>query len=207
MANINMSILKNIHDNSYQITDEDLEQLVSVKVKSESVDNTLTDDYFRVLIRRSKDAEGTDEERVTEAHKGMMKVVNKAVITRDIAPNPNDSSEKKAEKTAERQRRTGFARSSASVLRRFLKSGGHLDDLDPAVHGKSMVEKLAREQEQDIAESKGENTPEGKVLKRLASLITALGQIEDMATLVRLQGECACQIRAVTVGGAEQEAA
>jgi hypothetical protein len=66
------------------------------------------------------------------------------------------------------------------VLRRWIKAGGNLMNvsLDGDIK-KSQFEAQCRETEKAEAEAKGENTPEGKVSKRLASLLTALGQLED----------------------------
>lgn len=197
------SIVKIAAGSDYNLSDEDLGTLVETKVKAGAVDAGVGDTYFRVLVRRSQievatAGEGTHTDAVLagvdRAHKGMMAIVNDRVITPDIAPKDSDSSETKAEKRAERQRRTGFARSSKSALVRWIKAGGDLMGLNPADATKSGCERTAVETEKAAAEAAGENTPQAKVAKRLAGLITALNQIDDAAERAALVRQCTVAI-------------
>ena len=174
------SIVKTIQSDDYNVDDNVLETLVNTKVKAGKVDDGIGDTYLSVLLKRSQNemaGQKRDEDSqlaaIDRAHKGMYKVVKRAVITPEI------SDQTKSENRAERDRRGGFARSSASVLRRYVKSGGSLFDLEPGKVRKTAMEKAAKELEHQAREAAGENTPEAKVAKRLASLITALNQIED----------------------------
>jgi hypothetical protein len=66
--------------------------------------------------------------------------------------------------------------------------------------GKYKVQTAAKEAEQQAAQDKGENTPEAKVAKRLASLITALNLIEDANARMAALSNCTATLRAsVTV--------
>jgi hypothetical protein len=166
------SVVRTVRESQYQVTDGDLGELIKTKAKAGAVDVAVGDTYFGVLVARSicghsphlgmEDALSS----VDAAHKGMLTVVHEALNTKTMD-------------RAEKQSATGFARSAASVLRRWIKAGGNLMDVD--LDGdikKSQFEAQCRETEKAEAEAKGENTPEGKVSKRLASLLTALGQLD-----------------------------
>jgi len=175
------TIIASIRAASFRVTDEELDKLIGTKVAGDKVADTLGDDYFRVQLRRTKDADYQNPGNPLEVHgtvaKTMLDRVNKVVITPDIKPSAADSSEVKAEKTAKRQAASNFARSAACVLRKYIEMGGDLGALDPEVHGKNAVASLTRTMKAEADEESGENTPEAKVAKRLASLITALNQI------------------------------
>jgi hypothetical protein len=179
------TIIAAVRAASYRVTDGDLDKLIQTKVAGDAVTTMLDDDYFRVQLRRTKDADIQSPGDALEAHKfvakGMLDRVNAITITPDIKPNPADSSEVKAEKTAKRQTATNFARSAACVLRKYIEMGGDLGALDPEVHGKNAVASLTRTLKAEADEESGENTPEAKVAKRLASLITALNQLDPTA--------------------------
>jgi hypothetical protein len=166
------SVVRTVRESQYQVTDGDLGELIKTKAKAGAVDSAVGDTYFGVLVARSiKGCAGSDQQdkqlaAVDEAHKGMLTVVHEALNTKTMD-------------RAEKQSATGFARSAASVLRRWIKAGGDLMNvsLDGDIK-KSQFEAQCREAEKEEAEAKGENTPEGKVSKRLASLLTALGQLD-----------------------------
>jgi hypothetical protein len=166
------SVVRTVRESQYQVIDGDLGELIKTKAKAGAVDVAVGDTYFGVLVARSVTLSGRGGEQaqlaaVDEAHKGMLTVVHEALNTKTMD-------------RAEKQSATGFARSAASVLRRWIKAGGDLMNvsLDGDIK-KSQFEAQCREAEKEEAEAKGENTPEGKVSKRLASLLTALGQLED----------------------------
>lgn len=180
------SIVNIVAESAYRPTDEQLSQLVQTKVKAGKVDDGIGDTYFGVLVANSQDeytkiaaigAEGYLE-AVDAANKRLLEVVKAAVITPEIEAKESDDSTTKEIKYKERQKRTGFARSSASVLRRWIRAGGDLMVLEPGTT-KSTVDTTAKQEEEKAAEAAGENTPEAKVAKRLASLITALNQLDD----------------------------
>ena len=136
-------------ENEYRIDDEQLSKLLTTKSASDSVAETLGDDYFRVLLRRSQmdwaeSSDPSNENAVVRTNKAMTKVVNAVLWTDDIKANPSDPEGVKAEKTKARQSATGFARSAACVLRAYTKAGGKLRDLDPMVDGKNAVEKKTK---------------------------------------------------------------
>lgn len=178
------SIVKLIAESSFRPTDDDVVTLVQTKVKAGTVDEGIGDTYFSVLRTEAVDnyekmmAVGPEAqlEAIDAANKRLMVLVNRGAITPDIEASEHDTAEVKAVKYAERQKRTGFARSSASVLRRAVKSGM---DLTEITEGKSATERSIRSAEAEAAEAAGENTPEAKVAKRLASLITALNQMDE----------------------------
>jgi hypothetical protein len=194
------SIVNACREASYDIDDTQLSKLVRTKAGGDAVASALGDDYFRVLLRRAKNrsytSELTDLESVGDANKGMNKVVNDTLWTPDIQAREDDAPEEKARKTKERQSVTGFARSAACVLRKYVKLGGTLASLDPAIHGKNAVEKLAAELAEADAPAK---TPESQIAARLASLMTALERLstEDKA---KAYGEAARCI--ATIGSA-----
>jgi hypothetical protein len=185
------SIVKVIRGNSFRVTDDDVAKLADTKVASDSVGDVLGDDYFRVLLRRV-----TDEYGITPGNQGdlidthakhMLGVVADRVITDDIKANPEDSTEVKADKTKKRGQRTQFARSAASVLRRFVKAGGFVGNLDPEVHGKSAVDTEAKRLEAEATAENGEaeaetsgKSPAEKCMSRLASLLTAVRQLSEL---------------------------
>lgn len=175
------SIVKAIADSSFRPTDEDVVTLVQTKVKAGAVDEGVGDTYFNVLRTEACDNYERDVasgmlESIDAANKRLMVLVNRGAITPDIEASEYDDSDTKATKYAERQKRTAFARTSASALRRYVKAGG---DLLTLTLGKSATEKLAAKLEGEASEAAGENTPEAKVAKRLAGLITALNQIDE----------------------------
>jgi hypothetical protein len=175
------TIIAAVRAASYRVTEDELVKLIETKVAGDKVTGMLDDDYFRIQLRRNKDADHQNPGDALEVHKvvskAMLDRVNAITITPDIKPNPADSSEVKAEKTAKRQAASNFARSAACVLRKYIEMGGDLGALDPEVHGKNAVASLTRTMKAEADEESGENTPEAKVAKRLASLITALNQI------------------------------
>lgn len=180
------SIVRTIAESNYKPTDDEIVTLVQTNVKAGTVDEGIGDTYFNVLVAASVTEylklDGSTIETqlaaVDTANKRLMVLVNKGAITPEIEASEHDSPEVKAEKYATRQKRTNFARSSASVLRRTIKAGIPLGSLG-ADAGKSAHEKAAREHEAAKAEAEGENTPEAKVAKRLAALITAIGQLPE----------------------------
>lgn len=204
ITRFNVSIVRAIADEGYRPSDEALVTLVQTKVKAGTVDEGIGDTYFGVLATESRDnyektgTVGTEAAlaAVDEANKRLMVLVNRGAITPEIEANASDDSDTKRAKYEARQKRTGFARSSASVLRRWIKAGGDLSKIDPASMGKSTIDRAAKGAEQEAAEQAGENTPEAKVSKRLASLITALNQLEgeDKANFV---AHCVATLNAI----------
>jgi len=175
-------------ESEYRINNDTLGQLIRTKAASGAVDEKLADDSFRVLLRRVKDEEAQGKpalEALEYHHKGIMEVATAVLITPDIAANPKDDTDTKKTKTAARQKATGFLRSSACVLRKYVRIHGTVKALDPMVHGKSAVEDMC---DDDTATK----TPEEQVQARLASLMTALGKAyaEDNARGKALYAHC-----------------
>jgi hypothetical protein len=179
------SIVKSISESNFRPSDDDIVTLVQTKVKAGAVDEGIGDTYFGVLVGRTQDkvSKYADTEATLKGldavHKELMVLVNKGAITPEVQPNKADDSETKARKHGERQRRTGFARSAASTLRRWISAGGNIHEVDAANAKKSRFTVEAKEAETEAANEAGLNTPEGKVAKRLASLITALQQVDE----------------------------
>ena len=176
------SVVKAVQDNQYDVNDDELGRLVETKFKAGAVDERVGDSYFRILVRRSQRvAEGNDMERVNAAHKPMYKIVRERAVTPDVAPKKSDSSLRKAEKHRVRNSRTQFARTAKSALVQWLSASesNTLDSLDVESVTKAGLERDTRDLRSKAAEDAGENTPEGRVHKRLAALITALQGIED----------------------------
>lgn len=195
------SIVKAVTESNFRPSDEEVVTLVQTKIKAGAVDDGIGDTYFGVLVGRTQDKayRGADQERVlealAEAHKELMVLVNKGAITPDVAANDKDDAETKREKYAERQRRTGFARSSASTLKRWIVGGGDIFALDPKDAKKSTIQAEGKAMADEAAEEAGENTPEAKVAKRLASLLTALSQLPE-SDLPAAIAHCCATIKA-----------
>lgn len=175
------SIIRTVAESAYEIDDATVADLVSKAVKAGVVSGVLNENYFGVLVTRARRALGTATvtvesqlEAIETANKPLQGIVNSSVAA--VVEARTDLA--KDERARERNRLSGFARSAVSVLRRWVKAGGDLSALEVGAYKKSRFEREAAEHEKAAAGEAGENTPEAKVAKRLASLITALNQLD-----------------------------
>jgi hypothetical protein len=185
-----VSIVKTVAADDYDCTDADLSVLVATKVKAGRVDEGVADTYLGVLVRRSQKAVNSSKdymEAIDKAHKGMYAVAKKAEITPEI----EDLTKK--ENRTERDRRTVFARTAATTLRKWVEAGGDLLALIPADVRKTALTTDAKKLAEKAADP-AENTPEAKVAKRLAGLITALNQVENAGERAKLAEQCRAAI-------------
>lgn len=162
----------------WNLDDNMVKTLVSAKVGADAAANGVGDDYFRVLVVRSVNAPGAnDQEKVTVAHSGLYALVTEVAITDALKNAEGDDDNTKKAKAQERNRRTNFARSAVSTLRRYLKAGGTLSEIDVATASKTSINNAAVSKEQ-AASGTDENSPESQIIKRLAALVTAIQKFE-----------------------------
>jgi hypothetical protein len=96
------SILETTRENSWRVTDDDVGALVAHKLAGDAVSDALGDDYFRVLLRRTKDTVVNESVEpiaaVETVGQHLLDIVN-AKLPDNIKPNKDDTSEEKARKT------------------------------------------------------------------------------------------------------------
>jgi hypothetical protein len=139
-------------DQDYDISQEDVRELVETKLASGEVDKTLVDGYFKVLYKRTityiKEQSFVDEknrEAALERADGTMYPIVLEVINKmaDVQPNANDSVEVKRAKALRRNERSNYARSAKSAILKAIKAGLVIEDKRPDMVGKSALEKEA----------------------------------------------------------------
>lgn len=196
------SILETTREANWRITDEELGSLVAHKGASDAVSDALGDDYFRVLLRRTKDTVANESktpiDAVESVGQAMLDVVNSKLITPDIAPNKADSKEEKARKTKIRQSKTVFARTAKRTLKAYIERGGDLDALDPKTCGKNVVSNMADalvEDADDGTTTSDKSTAE-RARSRLNALLKTLRDMkgEDATAFEAFRAECVSEI-------------
>lgn len=202
------SILETTRENDWRVSDDELGSLVAHKGASDVVSEALGEDYFRVLLRRTKDTVKNDSvsplDAVETVGKRMLDIVNEKLITPEIAPNPADSSEEKARKTKIRQSKTVFARTAKRTLKEYIERGGDIDALEPSTCGKNTVANLNKGLKAgEDGETEGEATSDKSTSERARSRLNALLKTlrdmksEDAGAFEAFRAECVSEILAL----------
>lgn len=130
---------------------------------------------------------------VEAAHAHLYGVVVEAVLTPDVAPNPEASKEERARRTLERNRRTTFARSSKADLTGFVKAGGRLSTLTPESVTRDALRRVVR------AAREGPAALPDRVkatVERLEGLVKQLAQ-EDLEAAREIVDGLKMELRAI----------
>jgi hypothetical protein len=128
-----MSIIKVVEECGYEISNEQLADLVVMRQGADDVTGRADCDYFRTLVRRTQMlvSQGTDvtnpQAYAKRAADGMLEVVNKALLTKDMYPTKGVTAALIKELAEKRQSLTGFARSANSEWLYWVNSLRELD--------------------------------------------------------------------------------
>jgi len=152
------TITRALVENGYEITQEQVRELAETRLASGEVDKSLTEGYFKVLLKR------TQQHILSQSTEGRLQALDKAdetmypiVITvineqDDCKPNHNDSADTKKAKAKLRNERSNYARSAKSVIRKAIICGITIEHLNASVTGKTAVEKMATAALAEIAD-------------------------------------------------------
>lgn len=96
--------------------------------------------YLQVLVAHTKQELGKAKNptqpqqlsAIDETHGKLYAIVLDAITTTDLAPDDDLPKEESKRRSRERNRRSTFARTSKSALRRWVEAGGKLSSLEPA---------------------------------------------------------------------------
>lgn len=114
--------------------------------------------YLQILVAHSKQELGepkraTQQQQLTaieETHGKLYAIVLDAITTSDIVPDDELSKEESQRRSRERNRRSTFARTSKSTLRRWVEAGGKLASLEPATVTKESLRTPASPVQMDV---------------------------------------------------------
>jgi len=142
-----MSLIESIEKNHYLATEQDVEALARSFLDAETFRRNTRSTYFRILLAgaqveltgkptlrapRGRHGSLSDEAKAAQAvaldavHTRLYAAVLKGVVTPEIEGGTGEEGRRRA---LERNRRSGFARSAASTLRRYVREGGDLTRL------------------------------------------------------------------------------
>lgn len=96
--------------------------------------------YLQILVAHAKQELGKPKavsleqqlNAIEETHGKLYAIILDAITSPDIAPDDELDKEESQRRSRERNRRSTFARTSKSTLRRWVEAGGKLASLDPA---------------------------------------------------------------------------
>jgi hypothetical protein len=95
--------------------------------------------YLQILVAHSKqEVSGKrstarqEQEAVENTHGKLYGIILDAITTKDLVADDALPKDEQKRRSRERNRRTVFARTSKSTLKRWLEAGGKLSSLDPA---------------------------------------------------------------------------
>lgn len=127
--------------NPYLRNDTQVAQLAREFVQNATAVDNVRGTYLRILVAHAlqelsrsqlkRYSTATALASVETVHAHLYAVVLEAVTTDDVRAEPGLEAGERRRRTAERNRRTTFARSSKSELANFVKAGGRLDQLTP----------------------------------------------------------------------------
>lgn len=138
-----MNTIANIEKNNYLATPEAIEQMARDQYAAAESQNRIATTYFRVLIATTQaqllgkpvlrvrvSGAGLDTmaqlKVFEEVNEGLYHAVLRGITTPDLEHQDNLSAAEKSRRAKERNRRSTFARSAASTLRKYIKTGGDL---------------------------------------------------------------------------------
>jgi len=139
---------------AYLATDAQVATLAKEYVTNADGADKARGTYLRILVAHSlRELQKGSHKRHTQAeslgaveaaHAHLYAVIVEAVLTPDVKPDPDASTEERARRTQERNRRTTFARTSKSALVAFIKAGGRLVTLTPEDVTRDALTRFAR---------------------------------------------------------------
>lgn len=138
-----MNILTKIQNAKFLASDTDIEAMARDRQSATHSEAVITGTYLRVLAAHlAHEAPGVKRRRLTDAdvtqHLAALRSINnrcyaavsRAVITSDVADSTKLPRADRAIRAQERNRRTNYARTAVSALRRYVEAGGDVRNLD-----------------------------------------------------------------------------
>lgn len=138
----------------YLATDAQVASLAREYVASATGAENARGMYLRILVAHSlRELHKSPHKRystaealgaVETAHAHLYAVVVEATLTPDVAPDPDASDAERKRRTAERNRRTGFARSTKADLTGAIKAGERLAGMSPETINRDTLRQAIR---------------------------------------------------------------
>lgn len=135
-----MSTIDNIVKHHYVATDAQVESLAREQYTASAEVARANSTYLRVLVAGCQAELGSKRGRapgiesqlavLEKVHERFYAAVLRGVTTSDVEPNDALESTERGRRQLERNRRSGFARSAATTVRNYIRSGGDLRGLD-----------------------------------------------------------------------------
>lgn len=150
-----MNVIDKIEKDHYVATEAQIETLAREHHISSAAVGRANSTYLRVLIvgcqaelghKRGRNPPSPEAHLVVleRVHERFYAAVIRGVTTEDVEPADNLDSTERGRRQLERNRRSGFARSSATTLRNFIRSGGDIRGLDVVTVSKSGLQKASK---------------------------------------------------------------
>lgn len=149
-----MNVIDNIEKHHYVATEAQIETLAREHYTSSAAINRSNSTYLRVLIvgcqaelghKRGR-APGPEAQMsvLEKTHDKFYAAVLRGVTTDDVQPDDKLDRTERGRRQLERNARSGFARSSATTVRNFIRAGGDLRGLDAPTVTKSQLQKASK---------------------------------------------------------------
>lgn len=174
----------------YAVTEHEVELLATARLVCDEATKRADGTYLRILLAklqaqfgappprgRRKDPTTAELENhrifLSDTHSKYYKAVLRGVSTPDVEDVDGLKPEDRRARAAKRNARAGFARSAASTLQLYIKSGGDVRTLD--------VDTVTKSGLRDFAKASGESNP-----PTVAAIGSALKRIETQAKALML---------------------
>jgi hypothetical protein len=194
-----MNVLQQIEKRSYLATDEQIRALAAANYQAGADLTNTGSTYLRILIagtqaelgstprlravRGAKDAAPEMEAALNAlqaVHERYYALVLEAITTEDVEDKPTLRKAEKSRRALERNRRGNFARTSASLVRAYIRAGCNILALVVPTATKSLLRSA-------VLQKKAPPTPEVIVERNVSAVVTRIEELQadrpDLATI------------------------